>query len=786
MTTTRQSRTWPYDLLKAIIALILLGLMLYLRPDVGAMIQSRLGLPFGTVTMLDTPQVAGANPTTLSGRAQSGATVDVFAGDAKLGTTTAGADGAWSLPVTLPAGTYQLRAQARDAAGADLGAPAVVEWNSEQQAAAPNDAQPPADSSQVTDTGTITGTADADAGTDIATEAATETATGTATAAGTTDTANAADTGDATAATESTSTAPSLETPKVNADGVTFAGSGQPGTIVEVVSSDGAIGTATVGQDGAWTLSAQLAPGQYELQARAVDASGAQGGASPVLMLTVSDTAAADAADAAAAAADTGTANTGTADGEASGASAATTDTASISPTQVPIAAVQITENGAEGGAAESATTGVSVAAPQMSEPILSGDRAMLSGTAAPGATVEIVSNDRFLGKAVADADGQWAVAAQLKPGFHALQVRTRDATGAQVLASPAVSLTVPAAAGPTVAAAAVVTATAPAELAAAGALTATTPSTTAITETAAGAATDTITNTGASADAEGAAAPAVSTPAVTTPPTLSRPTVSGSTLTLSGTGAPGSTVEIVSGTTVLGKATVGADGQWSLSSKVKPGDYKLQVVRKDAAGKVISQSPVVALNIPAPAAALRLDEPQIAAGSPITLTGAGEPGSVIEIVQDGAVAATADVQDDGTWSYSLPAGQAGETAVAAQLRSQPQTRTRPVVVVVPIVVTPAQAAATPEATAVGSSEGVTVTGSAGTASEPDSSSGQAYVVQTGDSLSALAQEYLGDQMRYPEIEAATNEKAKLDPSFTQITDPNLIEVGQKIWIPAS
>jgi nucleoid-associated protein YgaU len=96
-----------------------------------------------------------------------------------------------------------------------------------------------------------------------------------------------------------------------------------------------------------------------------------------------------------------------------------------------------------------------------------------------------------------------------------------------------------------------------------------------------------------------------------------------------------------------------------------------------------------------------------------------------------------------------------------------------------------ASADAAEGAVAVGSSDGVTVTSSAGSASESGNASGQAYVVQTGYSLSALAQEYMGDQMRYPEIVAATNEKARQDPSFTQITDPNLIEVGQKIWIPA-
>ena len=135
MNTTRQSKTWPYDLVKGIVLFILLGLMLYSRPDMSAQIQRQLGLPFGTVTVLDAPQVTGDSPTTLSGHTQSGAIVEVFAGEASLGTATAGADGSWSLPVTLPAGSYQLRAQARDAAGTAVGSPAVLEWSSEQQAA---------------------------------------------------------------------------------------------------------------------------------------------------------------------------------------------------------------------------------------------------------------------------------------------------------------------------------------------------------------------------------------------------------------------------------------------------------------------------------------------------------------------------------------------------------------------------------------------------------------------------------------------------------------------------
>ena len=58
-------------------------------------------------------------------------------------------------------------------------------------------------------------------------------------------------------------------------------------------------------------------------------------------------------------------------------------------------------------------------------------------------------------------------------------------------------------------------------------------------------------------------------------------------------------------------------------------------------------------------------------------------------------------------------------------------------------------------------------------------------MIQPGDWLSTLAQQYLGSQARFTEIVAATNERAATDPSFTTITDPNLIEPGQKIWIPA-
>jgi LysM repeat protein len=61
---------------------------------------------------------------------------------------------------------------------------------------------------------------------------------------------------------------------------------------------------------------------------------------------------------------------------------------------------------------------------------------------------------------------------------------------------------------------------------------------------------------------------------------------------------------------------------------------------------------------------------------------------------------------------------------------------------------------------------------------------GQEYIVKAGDWLSKISQEFLGSPAAYPLIVEATNAKAATDPRFTRITDPNVIRVGQRLWIP--
>ncbi len=63
-------------------------------------------------------------------------------------------------------------------------------------------------------------------------------------------------------------------------------------------------------------------------------------------------------------------------------------------------------------------------------------------------------------------------------------------------------------------------------------------------------------------------------------------------------------------------------------------------------------------------------------------------------------------------------------------------------------------------------------------------SDGEVYVVQKDDWLSKIAQKYYGDIFAYPVIVEATNAKATEDDSFATIENPDLIEVGQKLWIP--
>jgi peptide/nickel transport system substrate-binding protein len=59
------------------------------------------------------------------------------------------------------------------------------------------------------------------------------------------------------------------------------------------------------------------------------------------------------------------------------------------------------------------------------------------------------------------------------------------------------------------------------------------------------------------------------------------------------------------------------------------------------------------------------------------------------------------------------------------------------------------------------------------------------YVVQADDSLSAIAERYYGNVLAFPVIADANNEIAISDSSYAAIDDPNVIDIGWKLCIPA-
>lgn len=69
-------------------------------------------------------------------------------------------------------------------------------------------------------------------------------------------------------------------------------------------------------------------------------------------------------------------------------------------------------------------------------------------------------------------------------------------------------------------------------------------------------------------------------------------------------------------------------------------------------------------------------------------------------------------------------------------------------------------------------------------AAAQEAGDGEVYTVQSGDWLSKIAEKYYGDAGAYPAIIEATNARSAEDGSFVAITNPDVIEVGQKLWVP--
>jgi nucleoid-associated protein YgaU len=343
------------------------------------------------------------------------------------------------------------------------------------------------------------------------------------------------------------------------------------------------------------------------------------------------------------------------------------------------------------------------VAAPAIRSPdagaTLSEGEVDVAGTAAPGAAVEVLVDGQVRGTARAGADGAWSVEiASLEPGEHELTVRqTLDIPGVAAAMSEPVVVKVSAA-----------------EAAAAE------PAAPSLRQPAAG--------------AELEAGPTI----------------------LGGTAEPGAQVQVLVDGQVAAETQTDDDGAWSVEvADLEPGEHEITLKTGDAGGAVTAASEPVMLTVGPAAAAPRLlfpsDGADVITGRTIvgrlTLIGAGEPGSQVEIVDGSDALTTVEVGANGEWRYTFEP-EAGTHQFAARAAADPRA-----------------GSAVARVRVAGPDDDIDCT------SNPGIERRNTYIVGTCDTLSDIGQR-LGVEL---DVVIAAN---------PEIADPDLIFPGQVVSIP--
>ena len=391
---------------------------------------------------------------------------------------------------------------------------------------------------------------------------------------------------------------------------LTLEGTGTPGSTVTVYDGDEVVGETTVAPDGTWQITLPPpAAGAHTLVAKQVGADGKEQAAAPV-ELTVAD-----------------------------GQIVVATPAAVAQATAVPDAA------------ATAVTAPVAGKAPEIKRPAAAalkvGEPVVLEGTGEPGTTVTLYDGDQVVAETVVAPDGTWTITVPpLAAGTHSLAAKLLGAGGQEQAASAPIELTV--ADGKIVVAtpAAVAQATAVSGTATPVPGAATSSPTVAVATTSepaaaaiAGAATAVA--TAATGLPSTAATPAVSAPMVATP--VGAAANAGATMTLEGTGAPGTTVKVYDGDNLLGEATVGADGKWTMTMPtLAAGPHSLVAKLFGADGK------------------------EQAASSELSVTVSADPGAKLSVLPVISPPAGGKLSADGTAEL---AGTAAPGAVAQAVR---------------------------------------------------------------------------------------------------------------------
>ena len=251
--------------------------------------------------------------------------------------------------------------------------------------------------------------------------------------------------------------------------------------------------------------------------------------------------------------------------------------------------------------------------------------------------------------------------------------------------------------------------------------------------------------------------------------PTFDLPTadLDGGDVTLTGTGAPGSEIDIALNGEVVGTAAVADDGTWSFPATLPGGDYELTLRTVDASGEAVETDPFTfslgAVDETA-AAAPTLDAP--ADGSSVdsgelTFSGMGTPGTEIEILDGDEVIGTAVVGDDGSWNFSYTPDAGDHTYTVRNAGTTEAAASSSVTVTAPADESNDSGDATASATPAISCENA----------EPGIDQGDTYIVAVCEWLIKIATR-LG--IEYSDLIAVN----------PQIEDPNLIYPGQIINLP--
>lgn len=169
-------------------------------------------------------------------------------------------------------------------------------------------------------------------------------------------------------------------------------------------------------------------------------------------------------------------------------------------------------------------------------------------------------------------------------------------------------------------------------------------------------------------------------------------------TPTLTGTGEPGSTVQLFSDGQLVGQATVRTDGTWQITTvPLTDGAHSLTLTATDTAGNVSATSNPVTIVVDTQAPASPTDiklvnNGQIStnySGSQPTVTGQAEPGSTVQLYSDGQLIGVGTTNAQGIWQVTstvvLTSGTHSLTATVTDLAGNTSPASNPVIIQVDI-----------------------------------------------------------------------------------------------------